>query len=86
MVFRFESKYFCFEPRSISNYVFNRSRVNSIVGRKASKPIMLELKPDASRDRPTLGPISNPLWLNHMTVRPSVKNGRRQRQTNPWHD
>ena len=71
MVFRFESKYFCFEPRSISNYVFNRSRANSIVGRKDSKPIILELKPYAIRDRQTLGPISNPLWSNNMSVRPA---------------
>ena len=44
---------FRFESRIISNYVSSRSQANIIVGGKASKPIKLELKPDAGKQRQT---------------------------------
>ena len=64
MVIRFESNYFRFESIIVSNYVLNRGRGNSIVKKKASKPIVLELKPNAGKDRLRIGLVSISLWLN----------------------
>ena len=65
----------------VSKYVLNRGWENSTVGRKYSKPIILELYLDAERDIITLDPISNSVLYNDMTVFPSVKNGHRDRLT-----
>ena len=59
---------FYFESAIVSDCVSNSSRANSIVGVKTSNPIILELKPDPGRDRPTLGPSSNFPWLKILPV------------------
>ena len=55
---------FRFKSGIILNYVSNCSWASSIVGQKASKPIILELEPEVGRDRLTIGAISNSLWSN----------------------
>ena len=44
--------------------------VSAIVysGKKPSKPIILDLKPDSVRDTVMIGPINNYRWLNNIYI------------------
>ena len=68
MVLRFESNYFYFESRIVSDYVSNCNPANYIVKLNASKPIILYLRPDTGRDRLTFVSIHKSLWSNRVNI------------------